>query len=465
MDGPVEPRAVVAKPKVVAWSFAVALPLAGLVLLLAKASLDVRWEHHPAHFWLVLGVAATNAVLAYATGDAARRRGDARVFLVSLGFVSSAGFLLLHALATPGALLEGPNTGFMIATPVGLTIAGFFFAASALRMGAGARAAVVRAMTTLRFALIAFLVAWGVVSVAELPPLNARPLGRGSAPLVALAVVGITCFATSAIAYARLYLRRASRLVASVLSAAVLLAEAMGAVAFSRNWHTSWWEWHVLMLVAFAIVAWAARTEWRQERFVDLYLEDTAAGQREVSVMFADLAGFTSYSERHDPRQVSEMLNAFLEVAVPAVVRSSGGEIDEIIGDAIMVTFNTRGDQPDHAERAARAALSLRDAVGELTRRHPDWPKLRIGVNTGEALVGIVGTEGGRKYTVVGDAINLAARLEQSAPPGEVVVGAATLEKVPGAQVERLEPFEVKGKSKPVEAYLLTGLRETRRTP
>ena len=81
------------------------VPLIGLALLLVRPDLDLRWEHHPAHFWLVLGTAIVSAVLAYATGEAAGRRGDARLFYVSLAFLSSAGFLALHALATPGVVL------------------------------------------------------------------------------------------------------------------------------------------------------------------------------------------------------------------------------------------------------------------------------------------------------------------------------------------------------------------------
>ena len=84
--------------------------------------LDLQWEHHPSHFWLVLGTAAVSSVLAYATGVAAVRRGDARVLFVSLAFLSSAGFLGLHALATPGVLLAAPNQGFAVATPVGLAL-------------------------------------------------------------------------------------------------------------------------------------------------------------------------------------------------------------------------------------------------------------------------------------------------------------------------------------------------------
>jgi adenylate cyclase len=87
-----------------------------LALLLGYPRLDVRWENHPSHFWLVLAVAGVNAAIGFGMSEAALRRGDARIFLVGLAFLTSAGFLGLHALATPGVLLEKGNAGFTIAT-------------------------------------------------------------------------------------------------------------------------------------------------------------------------------------------------------------------------------------------------------------------------------------------------------------------------------------------------------------
>ena len=110
------------------------LPLVGFVLLLVVPSADAHWQHGPTHFWLIFLTALVNVVLGLAASEAARRRRDARAFLVSLAFLVSAGFLALHALATPGTLVEGRNVGFVIATPIGLVLASCFAASSALTL-------------------------------------------------------------------------------------------------------------------------------------------------------------------------------------------------------------------------------------------------------------------------------------------------------------------------------------------
>src|SRR5439155_21726151 len=99
--------------RVVVWLFHLALPLGGLWLLIARPDLDGVWEDHLAHFWLVLAVAAINVLLGARMNAEAQRREDARLLLVSLAFLSSAGFLLLHALATPGLILPHANSGFV----------------------------------------------------------------------------------------------------------------------------------------------------------------------------------------------------------------------------------------------------------------------------------------------------------------------------------------------------------------
>ena len=435
------------------------LPLAGLAVLLTRPGLDVAWEHHPAHFWLVLVAGGLNAGLAYATSAAARRRGDARVFLVSLAFLAAAGFLGLHALATPGVLLDSSNPGFALATPLGLAIAAGFAAASSLDLDERRAAAVSNHSAVIRGALLAVMLAWGALSLAGRPPLDgpAAP-ERASGPLLVLAVAGIAFYGLAVVRYLKLYRRRRSGMLLGMVAAFALLAEAMVAVAFGRNWHASWWEWHGLMLAAFALVAWSVHRQWHEERFSDLYLEETMAGDREISVLFADLAGFTAFSERHDPREVADMLNQYFDVAIPPLVRDHGGEVDRIIGDALMATFNRRGDDPDHPLRAARAALAIQATTAEIAARHPGWPRFRVGVNTGPAVVGVVGAAGGRTHTAIGDAVNVAARLESHAPAGSVVVGPETARRLPRAELRALGALDVKGRSQPVEAQELVAL-------
>jgi adenylate cyclase len=436
------------------------LPLLGLGLLLADPRLDVHWEHHPAHFWLVLTAALTNVVLAVVTSDAARLRADARLFLVSLTFLASAGFLGLHALATPGVLLESPNKGFVIATPIGLLLGAGFAAASSLELSPERSADFMRRSRVLRNALLIAMVVWAAVSLAAIPPLD-EPLPAEEAKgwLLGLAIPGVVLYALAAARYFSFYRRRPARMLLGVITAFALLAEAMIAIAVARNWQATWWEWHLLMLVAFGFVAYSARKEWREERFSDLYLEGTTRAVKDVSVLFADLQGFTAFSERAKPGEVTMMLNEYFKKTVPLVVREHDGEIDKLIGDAIMVSFNKRGDQPDHVLKAVRAGLAIQRVTEKVARSHPEWPRFRVGINSGKATVAVVGAEGKREYTVVGDTVNLASRLEGQAKAGQVVIGAETYRALPeGTKVESLGGVQVKGKEAPVEAYVVVEL-------
>jgi class 3 adenylate cyclase len=430
-----------------------------LALLLLHPGIDEAWENHPAHFWLVLGAASLSVGLGYAVGVAARRRRDARLFLVSLAFVSAAGFLGLHALATPGVLL-GKNAGFELATPFGLVVAGAFAAASGLPLRPRAAERVLRWAWALIGALALLMAGWAAVSLSEIAPL-AGELGAEELNgwQISLAAIGVVFYAVAAFGYFRLYRRRRAPFLLGVALAFALLAEAMLVIAWARNWHASWWEWHLLMLTAFVAIAVAARGEWHEERFSPLYLDETLAGAREVSILFADLEGFTSFAERATPAQVAAMLNGYFGRLVPLLERE-GGVVHQIVGDSVMVIFNEHGDQPDHAARAGRTALAFQAEAAEIAAGHPDWPRFRAGVNSGEVLAGLVGGPSGhRKHGVVGDTVNLAARLESAAAVGEVVVGAETAAVLPpGAVLERLPPLELKGKEEPVEAYVLRSL-------
>jgi adenylate cyclase len=439
---------------------ALLVPLVGFLALLALPDADVIWEHHPSHFWLVLGTAAIAAVLGWSIGVTARRRMDARLFLVSLAFVTAACFLGLHALATPAVLLEGPNTGFVIATPVGLLIASAFALWSALPLDGSRARWVLSHASLLDAAVVVVVVLWGIWSLASLPGLNgAVPPETGDAGLWALAVPGIALYAVAAIQYLRLAHQRRSQLALAVAAAWALLAEAMLAVTLARNWHITWWEWHLLMLAAFAAVAIVARRLPESERFGDLYLDEVVGATRDVSVLFADLVGFTTFSEAQSSDDVQAMLNTYFAAVIPAV-QAEQGRVDRYIGDAVMVTWNTSSLQDDHALRAARAAMQFQVAAETVAQEHPEWPRFRVGLNSGTATVGLLGGAGERGYTVLGDTVNLASRLEGLAPPGGVVISSATLSYLGRAHVSSLGTVQVKGRGEPVDAWLLIALDE-----
>lgn len=523
---------------------AVALPLIGLAMLIFRPELDLEWEHHPAHFWIVLLTAAVSVALAYVTNVAAGRYRDARLVLISFAFLSAAGFLGLHALATPGVLVEKPNAGFSIATPVGLGLASIFAAASTSVIAGPGAQGVLRARPVILAGLLGLMALWGVLSLANLPPLDGPPPAtEGVGLLAALGVISIGLYAFASLRTYRLYRQRGGTILLTIAVALVLLAEAMIAVVVSRNWQLSWWEWHVLMLAAFGLIALGAREEYRRSgsltgAFGGLYLEATLANidrwhagaiaavasaqaegrpvdpvldqlrsegatseevallagtaeelrrldasfqpylpsvvtdrirhsetpgealpgvERTVTVLFADLAGFTTFSERRAPTEVLEMLNAFWAAVVPAI-DAAGGVIEHFAGDGIMAIFNAQGDQPDHAARGARAARAIMAAAGPIAASRPGWPTFRVGINTGPAVLGDVGAAERRSFAVIGDTTNTAARLMTAAEPGQIVVGRATWEALDGdRRGQSLGSIRVKGKSEPVEVWRLDG--------
>jgi class 3 adenylate cyclase len=682
------------------WALHLALPLLGLWLLIARPQFDIHWQHEPTHFWLIAGFAAVNSVLGALMSEAARRRTDARLFLVALAFLSSAGFLLLHALATPTVLIPNRNTGFMIATPVGVLVAACYAAASSLEFSPARASLIMRWQALLRGGLVLLMLGWAVVSLLNLPPLNA-PIAAEVAygPLAALAIAGVAIYSIAALRYYLIYRRRPAVMLIAVITAFALLAESMIAIVVAPNWNASWWLWHILMGIGFGFVAYSAYVQYRREGsaaglFNSIYLEQTIAqiraeyntalealvsafrqqaesdaappvrlaaarlrerfdlteGQTEVlaqaaealaaereqlqrlealvaigqessvileerdllrqslaltteafrrdqirigvlndgqlsflttdrsqsvgpavaevrkqtlakalrgapiveaavgggvllalplmvkshavgvlevvreqgqiadrdrwllrslasqlsmalenvrlyrqiealfrqymapsvatallanpsqaalggaitelTVLFADLRGFTSFSERSSPEQVVALLNRYFGIATPLVL-AEGGTVDKFVGDAMMVLFNAPARQPDHALRAARAALAMQAAIEQIAADNAGWPRFRIGINTGPALVGNIGSAELRNFTAIGDTVNLASRLETSAASGQIVIGAATYAQIRDFAVVRpLGGIEVKGKTAPVEAFVLLGLRE-----
>jgi class 3 adenylate cyclase/tetratricopeptide (TPR) repeat protein len=168
--------------------------------------------------------------------------------------------------------------------------------------------------------------------------------------------------------------------------------------------------------------------------------------RKTVSVVFCDLAGSTELGERLDAEALRALLARYFE-RMKAIVESHGGTVDKFIGDAVMAVFGIPQAHEDDALRACRAAVEMRDALPVLGIRG------RIGVNTGEVVAGTA------ERLVTGDAVNVAARFEQAAAPGEVLIGETTFALVHDAVVaEPVEPLELKGKSAPVAAFRLVSV-------
>lgn len=166
-----------------------------------------------------------------------------------------------------------------------------------------------------------------------------------------------------------------------------------------------------------------------------------------MSVVFADIEGFTTLAEHRDPESVKDLLDACMASLVP-VVDAHGGHVDKIIGDEIMALFGAPTAFEDDAERAVRAGMALIEA---LALEHPTL-RLRVGINTGEVLAGTVGPAAG--YTVTGDVVNTAHRLASAAEPGEVLAGERTRQACAGAiAFHRRRVLELKGKREPVVAW------------
>jgi adenylate cyclase len=182
---------------------------------------------------------------------------------------------------------------------------------------------------------------------------------------------------------------------------------------------------------------------------------------RDVSILFADIVGFTTISEKMSPAAVALFLNDYLSRMTDTIFKYEG-TLDKYIGDAIMAVFGAPLDMPDHASRALRAALEMRDRLEEFNAERKEGPliRIRIGINSGKAVAGEIGSINKKEYTVLGDTVNTASRLESSvAKPGTVVVGEDTYTAVRSLFTCRsLGRATLKGKEKEVAVYEVLGL-------
>jgi adenylate cyclase len=181
-----------------------------------------------------------------------------------------------------------------------------------------------------------------------------------------------------------------------------------------------------------------------------------------VTILFADISGFTTFSEKHAPEVVFKTLNSYLSLAAQAILDEEG-TLDKFMGDAVMALWNCPDLQEDHAMRAARAALAIMRRTLEAHKKFPN-PELhlgfRIGIATGPAIIGNVGTKELFNYTAVGDTVNLAQRLQVAARLGQILLQKSTYDSVAKSVIAApLTPLAIKGREQPAEVFELKGLK------
>ena len=179
-------------------------------------------------------------------------------------------------------------------------------------------------------------------------------------------------------------------------------------------------------------------------------------GERKlVTIVFADLSGFTALSERLDPEEVRGLVNDCFSALVP-VIEGYGGTIDKFIGDEVMALFGAPAAHEDDAEAALRAALSMMAELQTFNTEHDTGFGMHIGVDTGVVVTGGLGAEGREQYSVMGDAVNLASRLEDASKTGQILVGPLTYRLISHLfEFCALAPLSLKGKAEPVPVYEL----------
>jgi adenylate cyclase len=186
--------------------------------------------------------------------------------------------------------------------------------------------------------------------------------------------------------------------------------------------------------------------------------------RREVTVLFCDIRGFTPLSERLSPEDVVALLNEFYTLMIETTFKHDG-TLDKFLGDAVMSIFGAPIAHPDHAARAVRTAVAMQAGVVALNEKRAAEGKepiqVGVGVSAGEVVAGTVGTEERMEYTVIGDSVNLASRLENSAKPGQILISERTYAKVSDlVSVRPLGAIKVKGKEEQVEVYEVLSMGE-----
>jgi PAS domain S-box-containing protein len=180
-----------------------------------------------------------------------------------------------------------------------------------------------------------------------------------------------------------------------------------------------------------------------------------------ITILFADIRGFTAYSEQHSPEELVAVLNRYLAAGADAVLAHEG-TVDKFLGDAVMAWYNAPLPQPDHTLRAVKTALAIRDAIQALHNEMPDDAHLDfgVGIHYGEAVLGWIGTEKRLEYTAISDSVNTAKRIQENSAKNQILISKDAYERVKKQVDARpYAPLMVKGKLQTIEVYELLGLK------
>lgn len=180
-----------------------------------------------------------------------------------------------------------------------------------------------------------------------------------------------------------------------------------------------------------------------------------------ITILFADIRGFTAYSEQHSPEELVAVLNRYLAAAADAVLAHEG-TVDKFLGDAVMAWYNAPLPQPDHTLRAVKSALAIREAVAALHREMPRDAHLDfgVGIHYGEAVLGWIGTEERLEYTAISDSVNTAKRIQENCAKNQILISREAYERVKDEiEMKPFMPISAKGKTQPLEVYEVVGLK------
>lgn len=183
--------------------------------------------------------------------------------------------------------------------------------------------------------------------------------------------------------------------------------------------------------------------------------------QVEVTALFADVRGFTAFSEKHTPEDLVAILNRYLAAAADAVLENEG-TVDKFLGDAVMAWYNAPVLQPDHTLRAVKSALALRDAIQKLHGELPEEAHLSfgVGIHYGDAVIGWIGTEKRLEFTAIGDSVNTAKRIQENSAKNQILMSRVAYDRVKDRVDARpFAPVTAKGKSQPLEVFEVMGLK------